>query len=361
VEKVRVGLIGCGMVAFGHYLPGIANMPKAEFVAVCDRVEERAMEAAANYSIPQVYTDLDEMLVRSGVELVVNTTHIQLHDEVNLKILQENKHLYSEKSLSTSVGGATKLIEEAKKRSLKLGAAAATMLTPAVQKIAELLGNGAIGKPCFTIAHHSHPGVERLLNVQWSTDPTWFYKHGAGPLLDMGVYGLHTMTGLFGPAKAVSAMAGRSMPQRVVRTGTYKGDVIDVEVPDMVLVTLDFGDDVLGFEDCGWCVRAAKGPLMQVFGTNGVIVVNGRDEPHPLSIWRDDEAHNIYGWMGIDLAEKPRSPLAIGVEHLIECILDPGKPIITSGEHARHVIEIMAKASVAAAEGRTMKLETTFP
>jgi predicted dehydrogenase len=147
----------------------------------------------------------------------------------------------------------------------------------------------------------------------------------------------------------------------VVRTGAHKGSIIDVEVPDMVLVTLDFGDDVLGFEDCGWCVRAAKGPQMQIFGTEGVISVNAHDEPHPLSIWRDDEAHNIHGWMDIDLHRKPRWSLVKGVEHLIECILDTSQPIVTSGEHARHVIEIMTQATIAAEKGRTMSLETEFP
>ena len=361
MEKVKVGLIGCGVVAFEHYLPWIARMPKADFVAVCDQVEERARSAAARHKVPQWYTDLDEMLAKSGVELVVNTTHIQQHDRVNLAVLRAGKHLYSEKPLATSVEGATAMIEEAKARSLKLGAAAATMLSPVNRRIAELLRSGAIGKPCFTVARHSHSGVERILDFEWYTDPSWFYKKGAGPILDMGVYGLHTMTGLYGPARAVTAVAGRSLPQRIVRTGPYKGKVIDVEVPDMVLITLDFGDSVLGFLDCGWCVRAAKGPSMQIFGTDGVIAVNERGSAHPLSIWRDDERHGLYGWMDIDLPGRPQWGLPMGVEHLIECILDPRLPIITTGEHARHVIEIMTKAPLAAEQGRTIPLETTFP
>ena len=35
-------------------------------------------------------------------------------------------------------------------------------------------------------------------------------------------------------------------------------------------------------------------------------------------------------------------------------------PIITSGEHARHVIELINKSYQAAREGRTLGMETTF-
>ena len=45
---------------------------------------------------------------------------------------------------------------------------------------------------------------------------------------------------------------------------------------------------------------------------------------------------------------------------IIECILDPSLSVVTSGEHARHVIEIMHRCYEAAREGRTVELETTF-
>jgi predicted dehydrogenase len=47
------------------------------------------------------------------------------------------------------------------------------------------------------------------------------------------------------------------------------------------------------------------------------------------------------------------------IMHLIDCIRD-GKDPIPSGEHARHVIEIMEKAYQASREGRTLELTTTL-
>jgi hypothetical protein len=44
--------------------------------------------------------------------------------------------------------------------------------------------------------------------LHWTADPTWFYKPGAGPILDLGVYAFHTLTGILSPAKRVTAFHG---------------------------------------------------------------------------------------------------------------------------------------------------------
>jgi hypothetical protein len=45
---------------------------------------------------------------------------------------------------------------------------------------------------------------------------------------------------------------------------------------------------------------------------------------------------------------------------MIECLLDPSKKLVTTGEHARHVLEIMDQAIIAARKKRTIDLKTTF-
>jgi predicted dehydrogenase len=45
--------------------------------------------------------------------------------------------------------------------------------------------------------------------------------------------------------------------------------------------------------------------------------------------------------------------------HLVDCILEDKDPI-PSGEHARHVVEIIEKAYRSAREGRTLELTTTL-
>ena len=47
------------------------------------------------------------------------------------------------------------------------------------------------------------------------------------------------------------------------------------------------------------------------------------------------------------------------IMHLMDCILEDKDPV-PSGEHARHVVEIIEKAYVASREGRTLELTTSL-
>lgn len=52
MEKIRVGVIGCGGIANGKHLPALKNVKEVEMVAFCDIIEERAVEAAKKYGTP---------------------------------------------------------------------------------------------------------------------------------------------------------------------------------------------------------------------------------------------------------------------------------------------------------------------
>ena len=49
MEKIRVGVIGCGGIANGKHLPAHKANPRSELVAFCDIVEERAQKSLASF------------------------------------------------------------------------------------------------------------------------------------------------------------------------------------------------------------------------------------------------------------------------------------------------------------------------
>jgi predicted dehydrogenase len=97
---------------------------------------------------------------------------------------------------------------------------------------------------------------------------------------------------------------------------------------------------------------------MEIYGTDGTIAASVWEARQPLVMWRDDPRLGLRGWIEVEADVRPLD-LASGVDHMVECILD-GKQIIPSGEHARHVVEIMNKAIEAARTGRTQELKTIF-
>src|SRR5262245_23431439 len=131
------------------HLPGIAEMRemgKAELVAVCDAVPEKAKAAAEQYDVPAHFGRLDEMLDQADFDLLVNNTPIPSHFAVTLAALKGGRHVYTQKPMATTVGEATVLIEEAKQRGLKLGVAPEHPVRPVVRALRQLVDEGAIGK-----------------------------------------------------------------------------------------------------------------------------------------------------------------------------------------------------------------------
>ena len=177
-------------------------------------------------------------------------------------------------------------------------------------------------------------------------------------MLDLGVYGLHTLTGILGPAQRVTCLAGISDPVRYVRGGPFRGKRIDVEMEDNILLMLDFGNATFTFVDGTFCVRAATGPRLEIYGSKGTITVPRQRGGQPFRLYREELDLGIRGWTELELPERDNW-FTGAVAHMIDCILEDEEPVV-SAEHARHVIEIMTKAVEAARQGRTLELETTF-
>jgi predicted dehydrogenase len=53
MEKVRIGVIGCGGMGKGIHLPSLTSIPDCEVCAVCDLAHEKADAMAEKYGIPR--------------------------------------------------------------------------------------------------------------------------------------------------------------------------------------------------------------------------------------------------------------------------------------------------------------------
>ena len=78
--KVKIAIVGCGGIANGKHMPSLKKFEdRAEMVAFCDLIPERAEKAAKEYGAAgaKVYTDYKEMLADKSVDIdVVHDWHI---------------------------------------------------------------------------------------------------------------------------------------------------------------------------------------------------------------------------------------------------------------------------------------------
>jgi len=360
--RLKMAIVGCGSVSGNRYFPNLRSLTRAELVAVCDSVIERAKPRAEEFGVPY-YLDYDEMLAKADFDLIVNLTSNPAHYPLNLKALQAGKHVYTQKPMTLTTEEATRLIEEAKKRGLTIVSECAAPLFPYNQAIKRVLDHGLVGKILWVRSRCTHVGSAD--QDIWPTDPTWKYKYGSGPLREVGIERLHLLTFLLGSCKRVTAMSGINQHEVVVRGGPMKSVRIKVEEDDVTLLTMDFGDGIFAMLDNAWIkVRGIKTPDLEIYAEKGVIASVGggpKGSDVNVELYRDYPEEGVRGWQQLDFANQPGPvyPIRVlGLAHAIECVLD-GKPNVLTPERARHCVEIIEKAFIAARTGITQNLETT--
>src|SRR5215471_17911442 len=352
MRTVRIGVVGCGEVAQRVYLPEFHRLnDQVVLVAVCDHVEERVRAAQQRFGARTYYTDLERFLRHSDAEIVVNLTPHKAHFPVSMAALEAGRHVYTEKPMAQSVDDATQLIEVARAQHVKLACAPIILLLPTAQRRRHLLREGVIGDVTFARAQLLAPPIWD----DFPQDHVWYYAAGSGPLMDVGVYALTALTGLFGPALRVSAMAGTIMSERVIGNGPAAGRRFRSEVADSVHLHLDFGRFFATF-DISWCVQASRNETLEVYGEHGTLSGDPTYANMRIQIFRPGS-----GWSVDEPTSRlPRSDDWFqGVAHLVDCVLHDTDPI-PSATHARHVLDIVLTALRAAQEGGALALQTTF-
>jgi predicted dehydrogenase len=383
MSPIRAGLIGCGSLSLIGILPQLAEpdaKERLDLVAVADVHEARARETAARFGVPHAYSDPNDLIARDDVDLVLVITPIEYHYPLAMAALRAGKHVYVQKTMATTYAEAREIVETARQRGLTLVAAPGQMLAPAMQAMKQLVQSGALGNVYWawgSTGGWDHNEITRRGEGALGTvDPSWYYRAAGGPLRDVTVYVLHSLTGILGPARRVTAMSGLRSPAR-----HWRDKSIPVEVDDNSILLLDFGDATFAVAG-GHSSRT--GQLLQ-WGSMGIYGSGGAMETleieplsgHPTRLFisaedgspeaaglqkTEDGAYVPTAWLPYVTPAHARIPephVYADILHTIDCI-EQGRPPLVSGEHGAHVVEIIEKGYFAARTGKTQKMESRF-
>src|ERR1041385_7521005 len=95
MEKVRVGVIGCGAIS-GAYLGMAKNFPLVEMAACADIDMEKAKAQGEKFEIPKVCS-VEDLLRDDSIEIVLNLTVPKAHVPIAIEAMKHGKHTYAEK------------------------------------------------------------------------------------------------------------------------------------------------------------------------------------------------------------------------------------------------------------------------
>jgi predicted dehydrogenase len=248
---------------------------------------------------------------------------------------------------------ARALRDEAVRRELVLVCAPPVMLFPQITYVRKLLDSGDLG----TIRSARVQAIGGIPPwTGFASDPSPYFAPAAGPLVDIGVYPLHALTGLLGPAASVMAMSQRTRDDFVIRDGPFRDKVIPVECADHWQLLLGLRGCIASLE-AGFATVESAALDCELRGDAGAVAFSVLDGSAPVRVFRPGS-----GWTDVTLAHERESSadLMLGVLNLIDC-MSGGPPTPASADDAIHVLDILAAASRSAELGKLVEVATSAP
>lgn len=135
-ERLRIGVIGCGLIAqvmHLHYLRELAD--RFEIAALCD-VSERLLRACADdYGVRQTFTRWQDLLAAPLDAVLILTSGS--HAPIAIAAAEAGKHMLVEKPLCFSVAEGRAMIEAARRAGVTLMVGYNKRYDPAYQRLGE--------------------------------------------------------------------------------------------------------------------------------------------------------------------------------------------------------------------------------
>ena len=262
---MRVGIIGCGNISETYFeCQNLFN--NFNVVACADINFEAAKKSAEKYNV-KAYS-VDDILANEDVDLIINLTIPAAHKEIIMKSLNAGKHCFSEKPLAMSFSEGLEISDLANSKNLYVGCAPDTFLGAAGQKARSLIEDNKIGDVVLGTFNLMSHGMEH-----WHPNPDFFFKPGAGPVFDVGVYYITQLVNLIGPIKSISSLSGTATPERIITSEPRNGEKIKVETPTTLMGTLEFHNNAKIQFFCSWDVWKHKHSTIELYGLEGSMIV----------------------------------------------------------------------------------------
>lgn len=401
--KVRVGIVGCGVVATAYYLPYLAQMESVDLAAVCDLNRTRAEACVRLFGAKEVYVDYYEMIEKADLDAVFILTAPGTHVPFTLKAVEAGKHVLLQKPMAMNMADAHAIASAVRKAGVKavIEPSSSSVLDPDMAIIRRLVRQGVLGRVMWFSLGWTGPtkyGPELAMNPYGQAA---FYAADSGGFLFDLPYAPANIVGVLGACKSVMAHTATYVPQhhivpeseydRFLQQATDPQNVnywdVVLELPRTQPVTMEAVDNAYSLYEMtdgsqGVChVGRIYHPVLpgvgagdlQIFGTDGNLFFGGGYYASIVSSRREllPEVSDD-GWFHIPLrgdrskAAFPKpTPGAFNyyhasTQHFVDCILnDLDSPV--GVEWGLHITEMMVGAMESSRSGKRYDMTTTLP
>jgi predicted dehydrogenase len=252
--KVRIGVVGCGLVAQIAHLPYLQELSHLfEISALCDLSPGLIGELGRRYDVPGRYQDYRELLEHDLDAVFVLTRD---HTPVAIAAAESGKHVFVEKPLCFNLEQADEMIHSAQRNKVKLMVGYMKRYDPGYERACEIFQqmegsrlirvHNSVGSPAriiqemYDLVHFPDVPEEELAVSKARTDACLLQAIGHNRreflsayslLLHLWSHDINIMRGAFGEPHQIQYAE--------VRTGMPGPPLPDLQV----LAILDYGTD----------------------------------------------------------------------------------------------------------------------
>lgn len=250
---MKLGIVGNGMI-----VKTVLNELKdtdIEATALWCRSEERGRPVAAEFGIEKVYTDYEAFLKDDSYDFVYMGLANSAHYEYTLQAIRAGRNVILEKPFTSTYEEAKQLVEEAKERGVILFEAMLSRYSANYEIIPKYLSK--IGEVKLIRSTFCQYSSRYDAYCKGDIKPAFDPLCSGGALMDINVYNISFVIGLFGAPSA----------------SVYMANIGHNGIDTSGVVTMDYGSFkavCTGAKDCS----ARNGIMIQ--GTKGWIEVPNR-------------------------------------------------------------------------------------
>jgi predicted dehydrogenase len=317
-----------GVVGYGYWGPNVVRnldrLDEADVVAVCDKSPAARRKVAKAYPDVLVTDDSRDIMSSPDIDAIAVVTPVWTHYELAKAALQNGKHIFVEKPFTTNAAQAEELIELATRKNLKIMVDHTFLFTGAVQKIKQLLQEGALGKLYYYDSTRVNLGL---------------FQHDVNVVWDLAPHDLSIIDHLISQT-----------PEAISATGQTHLNGHE----DVAFITLYFPDKVIAHINVNW-LSPVKVRTTLIGGEKKMLVWNDLEADEKIKIY--DKGVNIKTKEGLyNLLVHYRSgdmwapqieqveALTRELSYFVECIAKDKKPM-NDGEAGLRVVRMLEAAN----------------
>ena len=325
MEKIRMGLIGCGKMMRSH-AQAVNNLSeKLEIVAVCDVIPENMEDVAQVLNDPYMTTDYKTMV--DYVDAVLIALPHDLHFECGVFFARHKKHILMEKPLCNSEEECLRLIEVCEEEDVTLMCAYPVRYIPGVRKLKELVDSGEYGQIIQMSIWTEQLTITK--ETEWGSTA----RRGGGRFFGHGCHYVDVMLWFLGE------------PVRGMHFGTRNGTPWLLKEGTSTAV-IQFENGALGYHGATWGARGTKlGYDYQIHTEKGMLEYDHfRGEVRFYSHHMEHDPGLVENSCPYQLIAKyPRGKQTQHeINHFVDCVLNHKRPL-TDGRSALQGLRVIWK------------------